>query len=183
MVELAFPLSAISEKVQNSKDEIPPSAENDDREKSREKIINIIRDNPTVTQLELSNMLQISTKAIEKHIKTYEKMALYAVWDQTRAVIRRLLMITTSTNGKSKNKINNAQEMNFHTSPPCFLKIWPKYDQIWDIKGKRFCIFAQLELLAKSLWCPEQKRFNYFLLCTIVYNCVFCIYLYIQITQ
>lgn len=77
MVELVLPLSAISEKVQNSKDEIPPSAENDDGEKSREKsrgksrekIINIIRDNPTVTQLELSNMLQISTKAIEKHIK------------------------------------------------------------------------------------------------------------------
>ena len=73
MVELALPLSAVSEKVPNSKDEIPPSAENDDgeksREKSREKIINIIRNNPTVTQLELSNMLRISPKAIEKHIK------------------------------------------------------------------------------------------------------------------
>ena len=73
MVELVLPLSAVSEKVPNSKDEITPSAEIDDgeksREKSREKIINIIRNNPTVTQLELSNMLQISTKAIEKHIK------------------------------------------------------------------------------------------------------------------
>lgn len=66
---MVLPLSAISEKVPNSKDEIPPSAENDEEEKSREKIINIIRDNPTVTQLELSNMLQISTKTIEKHIK------------------------------------------------------------------------------------------------------------------
>ena len=73
MVELVLPLSAISEKVPNSKDEITPSAELDDgeksREKSREKIINIIRNNPTVTQLELSNMLKISPKAIEKHIK------------------------------------------------------------------------------------------------------------------
>ena len=73
MVELVLPLSAVSEKVPNSKDEITPSAENDDgeksREKSREKIINIIRNNPTVTQLELSNMLKISPKAIEKHIK------------------------------------------------------------------------------------------------------------------
>ena len=69
MVELVLPLSAVSEKVPNSKDEITPSAENDDGEKSREKIINIIRNNPSVTQLELSNMLQISTKAIEKHIK------------------------------------------------------------------------------------------------------------------
>ena len=61
MVELVLPLSAVPEKVPNSKDEITPSAENDDgeknREKSREKIINIIRSNPTVTQLELSNML------------------------------------------------------------------------------------------------------------------------------
>jgi predicted HTH transcriptional regulator len=73
MVELVFPLSAVSEKVPNRKDEITPSAENDDgeksREKSREKNINIIRNNPTVTQLELSNMLRISPKAIEKHIK------------------------------------------------------------------------------------------------------------------
>lgn len=68
MVELVLPLSAISEKVPNSTVEIAPSVENDDggksRGKSREKIINIIRNNPTVTQLELSNMLQISTKAI-----------------------------------------------------------------------------------------------------------------------
>lgn len=33
------------------------------------------------------------------------------------------------------------------------------------------------------LWCPEQKHFNYFLLYSIVYNCVFCTCLYIQITQ
>ena len=67
MVELVLPLSAISEKVPNSKDEITPSAELDDgeksREKRREKIINIIRNNPTVTQLELSNMLKISPKS------------------------------------------------------------------------------------------------------------------------
>ena len=81
MVELVLPLSSISEKVPNSKDETTPSVEKNDGEKSREKsreksgeksrekIINIIRNNPTVTQLELSNMLQISTKAIEKHIK------------------------------------------------------------------------------------------------------------------
>ena len=36
------------------------------------------------------------------------------------------------------------------------LKIWPNYGQDWNIKEKRFCIFAHLELLAKSLWCPEQ---------------------------
>jgi len=35
-----------------------------------------------------------------------------------------------------------------------FLKRWPKGGQDWDIKEKRFCIFAHLELLAKSLWCP-----------------------------
>lgn len=69
MVELDLPLSVISENVPNSMVEIAPSAENDDGEKSREKIINIIRNNPTVTQLELSNMLQVSTKAIEKHIR------------------------------------------------------------------------------------------------------------------
>jgi predicted HTH transcriptional regulator len=66
---LVLPLSAISEKVPNSKDEITPSAELDDGVKSREKIINIIQNNPTVTQLELSNMLKISPKTIEKHIK------------------------------------------------------------------------------------------------------------------
>ena len=73
MVELVLPLSSISEKAPNSTVEITPSAEIDygekSREKSREKIINIIRSNPTVTQLELSNMLKISPKAIEKHIK------------------------------------------------------------------------------------------------------------------
>ena len=73
MVELVLPLSSIYEKATNSMVEITPSAEIDygekSREKSREKIINIIRNNPTVTQLELSNMLKISPKAIEKHIK------------------------------------------------------------------------------------------------------------------
>src|SRR5574344_130802 len=37
-----------------------------------------------------------------------------------------------------------------------FLKRWPKGGQDWDIKEKRFCIFTHFELLAKSLWCPEQ---------------------------
>lgn len=69
MVELVLPLSAVSEKSPSSTVEMTPSAELDDGEKSREKIINIIRNNPTVTQLELSNMLKISPKAIEKHIK------------------------------------------------------------------------------------------------------------------
>ena len=69
MVELVLPLSAFSEKSPSSTVEMTPSAKIDDGEKSREKIINIIRDNPTVTQLELSNMLKISPKAIEKHIK------------------------------------------------------------------------------------------------------------------
>ena len=73
MVELVLPLSAVSEKSPSSTVEMTPSAELDDgeksREKSREKSINIIRNNPTVTQLELSNMLKISPKAIEKHIK------------------------------------------------------------------------------------------------------------------
>ena len=69
MVELVLPLSAVSEKSPSSTVEMTPSAELDDGEKSREKIINIIRNNPTVTQLELSNMLRISPKAIEKHIK------------------------------------------------------------------------------------------------------------------
>ena len=63
MVELVLPLSAVSEKSPSSTVEMTPSAEIDDREKSREKIINIIRDNPTVTQLELSNMLKISPKS------------------------------------------------------------------------------------------------------------------------
>jgi len=40
-------------------------------------------------------------------------------------------------------------------------KTWPNYGQDWDIKEKRFCIFAHLELLAKSLWCPEQDFINY----------------------
>ena len=69
MVELVLPLSAVSEKSPSSTVEMTPSAKIDDGEKSREKIINIIRDNPTVTQLELSNMLKKSPKAIEKHIK------------------------------------------------------------------------------------------------------------------
>ena len=69
MVELVLTLSAVSEKSPSSTVEMTPSAELDDGEKSREKIINIIRNNPTVTQLELSNMLKISPKAIEKHIK------------------------------------------------------------------------------------------------------------------
>ena len=64
-----------------------------------------------------------------------------------------------------------------------FPKIWPNYGQKWNIKEKRFCFFARFELLAKSLWCPEQERFNYFLLCQIVYNRVSCNYLYTQITQ
>ena len=67
MVELVLPLSAVSEKSPSSTVEMTPSAKIDDGEKSREKIINIIRDNPTVTQLvtqlELSNMLIISPKS------------------------------------------------------------------------------------------------------------------------
>ena len=43
------------------------------REKSREKIINIIRNNPSVTQFELSIILQLSTKAIEKQIKNLKE--------------------------------------------------------------------------------------------------------------
>ena len=39
------------------------------------------------------------------------------------------------------------------------------------------------DLNGLSLWCPEQKRFNYFLLSPIVYNCVSCHRLYIQMTQ
>jgi len=58
-------------------------------------------------------------------------------------------------------------------------KLW----QNWDIKEKRFCIFAHFESLAKSLWCPEQERFNYFLLCSIVYNRVSCNYLCTQIAH
>ena len=58
-----------------------------------------------------------------------------------------------------------------------------KYDQIWDIKEKRFCIFAHFELLTKSFWCPEQERFDYFLLNPTIYSCVPCNYLCIQITQ
>ena len=58
-------------------------------------------------------------------------------------------------------------------------KRWPKL----GYKRKKILHFAHLELLAKSLWCPEQECFNYFLLCPIVYNCVFCTCLYIQITQ
>ena len=68
-LEFVLPLSANSEKTPNTTVEITPLAQNDDGEKSREKIISIIRNNPTVTQSELSYMLQISTKAIEKHIK------------------------------------------------------------------------------------------------------------------
>ena len=67
MVELVLPLSAVSEKSPSSTVEMTPSAKIDDgeksREKSREKIINIIRDNPTATQLELSIMLIISPKS------------------------------------------------------------------------------------------------------------------------
>jgi hypothetical protein len=67
MVELVLPLSAVSEKSPSSTVEMTPSAKIDDGEKSRvksrEKIIIIIRDNPTVTQLELSNMLIISPKS------------------------------------------------------------------------------------------------------------------------
>lgn len=62
LVELVLPLSAVSEKSPSSTVEMTPSSEIDDRKKSREKNINIIRDNPTVTQLELSNMLIISPK-------------------------------------------------------------------------------------------------------------------------
>ena len=63
MVELVLPLSAVSEKSPSSTVEMTPSAEIDDREKSREKNINIIRDNPTMTQLELSNILIRSPKS------------------------------------------------------------------------------------------------------------------------
>jgi len=62
-------------------------------------------------------------------------------------------------------------------------KRWPKGGQNWDIKEKRFCIFAHLELLAKSFWCPEQERLNYFLLS--INSCCFGLYelLYTQITH
>lgn len=63
MVELVLPLFAVSEKSPSSTVEMTHSAEIEDVEKSREKIINIIRDNPTVIQLELSNMLIISPKS------------------------------------------------------------------------------------------------------------------------
>ena len=41
-----------------------------------------------------------------------------------------------------------------------FLKRWPKGGQDWDIKEKRFCVFAHFELLAKSLWCPGQDLYE-----------------------
>ena len=69
MVELVLPLSAIFKNTSNTTIKTTPSTENEDGEKSREKIINIIRKNPSVTQFELSTILQISTKAIEKQIK------------------------------------------------------------------------------------------------------------------
>ena len=46
------------------------------REKSNEKIISIIRDNPKVTQFELSNILNVSEKAIEKHIKKLREIGI-----------------------------------------------------------------------------------------------------------
>ena len=46
------------------------------REKSKEKIISIIRDNPKVTQFELSNILNVSEKAIEKHIKKLREIGI-----------------------------------------------------------------------------------------------------------
>ena len=77
MVELVLPLSAISEKAPNSMVGMTTPTENEDgeksREKSREKIISIIRNNPSVTQFELSNILQLSTKAIEKQIKNLKE--------------------------------------------------------------------------------------------------------------
>ena len=77
LVELVLPLSAISENESNTTIEKKHSTENEDREKSREKsrekIINIIQNNPSVTQFELSNILQLSTKAIEKHIKNLKE--------------------------------------------------------------------------------------------------------------
>ena len=39
------------------------------REKSREKIICLIRENPTITQKDLVEALHLSVKTIEKHIK------------------------------------------------------------------------------------------------------------------
>lgn len=101
MVELVLPLSAISENKTNTTI-ISPSTENEDgeksREKSREKIINIIRNNPSVTQFELSTILQISTKAIEKQIKKLKEDGIYAVWDQTTVVIGRFSMTRTNPN-------------------------------------------------------------------------------------
>jgi len=41
-----------------------------------------------------------------------------------------------------------------------FPKKWPNYGQNWDIKEKRFCIFAHFELLAKSLWRPEPEAMS-----------------------
>ncbi len=46
------------------------------REKSKEKIISIIRDNPKVTQFELFNILNVSEKAIEKHIKKLREIGI-----------------------------------------------------------------------------------------------------------
>jgi ATP-dependent DNA helicase RecG len=40
------------------------------REKSREKIVVIIRENPKVTQNKLAEVLQLSVKAIEKQLKS-----------------------------------------------------------------------------------------------------------------
>ena len=64
-------------------------------------------------------------------------------------------------------------------STPLFYSIFRKYGQNWDIKEKRFCIFARFELLAKSLWCPEQERLDYFLIfisiCYFAYYIFYCV--------
>ena len=57
------------------------------REKSREKIICLIRENPTITQKDLVEALHFSVKTIEKHIKILKQKVFSAVSDQTKVVI------------------------------------------------------------------------------------------------
>ena len=55
--------------VINDEENNSSQRETKSREKSREKILNLIKQNSEITQNELANNLQLSVKAIEKNLK------------------------------------------------------------------------------------------------------------------
>jgi len=78
-IRIIFPVSAEASdhaSIQVDGQALIPYTMEKDREKSREKIMALMKEQPEIKQAELAASLQISVKAIEKHIKNLREQGI-----------------------------------------------------------------------------------------------------------